>query len=124
MKKEKFENLVAKVTKCKMEIAGTMVSAMAGMPMIVKADDNDWAGGNQSASDIVVNIAEMVVNIFPLIGVFFVIAGAFKLINAYRNDQPEQQSAAAKDIVIGAVFLAFRAFAWPALSGIIGKTGA
>ncbi len=67
----------------------------------------------------VLDIADMLVNIFPLIGAFFVIAGAFKLFMAYRGNNPEDQSGAAKDIVIGAVFIAFRAFAWPTIKGII-----
>ena len=72
-----------------------------------------------SANSIVETIAETVVNIFPLIGIFFVIAGAFKLFMAYRNNNPEDQTAAAKDIVIGAVFIVFRVFVWTSLKTAI-----
>lgn len=118
MKKEKFENLVAKITKCKMEIAGVAASAMVGMPMLVSAD-NGGMNGTADAKSAVASIAEIVVDIFPFIGIFFVISGVFKLIMAYRGDNPEQQSAAAKDIVIGVVFLAFRVFAWPAIKALM-----
>jgi hypothetical protein len=77
------------------------------------------AGGSTDANGSVLEIADMIINIFPLIGVFFVIAGAFKLFMAYRGNNPEDQSGAAKDIVIGAVFIAFRIFAWPTIKGII-----
>lgn len=77
------------------------------------------AGGSADANGSVLEIADMLINIFPLIGVFFVIAGAFKLFMAYRGNNPEDQSGAAKDIVIGAVFIAFRVFAWPAIKSVI-----
>ena len=78
------------------------------------------AGGSTDANGSVLELADMLINIFPLIGVFFVIAGAFKLFMAYRGNNPEDQSGAAKDIVIGAVFIAFRVFAWPAIKSVIG----
>lgn len=78
------------------------------------------AGGSTDANGSVLELADMLINIFPLIGVFFVIAGAFKLFMAYRSNNPEDQSGAAKDIVIGAVFIAFRVFAWPAIKSVIG----
>lgn len=120
MKKEKLEKIVTKMAKCKTKIAGVITSAMVGMPMIVNAGGGmEIAGESKGAAAIVSDIAEIVVNIFPLIGVFFVISGVFKLIMAYRGDNPEQQSAAAKDIVIGAVFIVFRVFAWSAIKGLI-----
>lgn len=78
------------------------------------------AGGSTDANGSILELADMLINIFPLIGVFFVIAGAFKLFMAYRGNNPEDQSGAAKDIVIGAVFIAFRVFAWPAIKSVIG----
>lgn len=73
------------------------------------------ASATAEAKTKVTDIAGIVVDIFPLIGVFFIIAGGFKLIMAYRNDQPEAQTSAAKDIVIGVVLVVFRVFAWPTL---------
>lgn len=67
----------------------------------------------------ILKIAEIVVNIFPWVGIFFVVAGVFKLVLAYRNDQPEAQTSAAKDIVIGVVLIIFRVLAWPAISGLL-----
>ena len=64
-------------------------------------------------------VANVIVDIFPYIGTFFILSGVFKLIQAYRTDQPENQASAAKDIVIGAVFLAFKIFVWNKISGSI-----
>ena len=92
--------------------AGLMaVSAAAGsLPVVASA-----TAGTTEAKNKVTAIAEIVVDIFPLIGIFFIIAGGFKLFMAYRNDQPEAQTSAAKDVVIGAVLVAFRVFAWPVI---------
>lgn len=116
-RKEKIEKITNKLARCKAELVGATTSAMVAMPMIAQAG---WGDGNADAGSLIGSIAEIVVNIFPFIGIFFVIAGVFKLIMAYRNDQPEGQSAAAKDIVIGVVFLAFRLFVWNALKGALG----
>ena len=72
-----------------------------------------------SPADVVKACIDVVVNIFPYVGAFFVVAGVFKLIMAYRNDQPEAQAGAAKDIVIGAVFIVFKVFVWDNIKGTI-----
>lgn len=76
------------------------------------------AGNTLTAKDNSKNLVqkslEAIIDIFPWIGAFFVVAGGFKLVMAYRNDQPEAQTSAAKDIVIGAVFLAFKFLFWDA----------
>lgn len=115
--KMNLENIASKIANTRGKVVGLSTTIMAGMPMIAQAG---WGSGNADAESMVGNIAEVVVNIFPLIGLFFVISGVFKLIMAYRNDQPEAQTAAAKDIVIGAVFLAFRIFVWNLIKGAIG----
>lgn len=100
------------VSSCALIFANSQIAAYAD-------------GGRQGSDDIkqIVNACiEIVVDIFPFVGAFFVIAGVFKLILAYRNDQPEAQAGAAKDIVIGAVFIAFKLFVWGSLSDfIVGK---
>lgn len=70
------------------------------------------------ATNLVLTIVNTVVGLFPLIGVFFVVSGVFKLILAYRSDNPEGQTAAAKDIVIGAVFIVFT-IVWNPISNAI-----
>ncbi len=82
-------------------------------PMAVSAEVKD-------PGTVVKAVLGVIVKIFPFVGGFFVLAGVFKLIMAYRNDQPEAQAGAARDIVIGAVFLAFAIFAWPAIEKAIG----
>lgn len=75
------------------------------------------AGGDPSS--VVKAAIDVVVKMFPYVGAFFVVAGVFKLIMAYRNDQPEAQAGAAKDIVIGAVFIVFKVFVWTAIEPTI-----
>lgn len=92
------------------------------MPVMASANQNQVSTGSKtkdSAGSMVTNIAEVVVDIFPLIGIFFVISGVFKLVMAYRNDQPEAQTAAAKDIVIGVVFILFKVFIWEAVKSAL-----
>ena len=106
--KEKF--LYAK-TRTELAVAGAAASMMTSGVYASNA-------GNEGKNKIIA-IADLVVDIFPWIGIFFVIAGALKLFLAYRNDQPEAQTGAAKDIVIGVVLIIFRAFAWPAIQGLL-----
>lgn len=113
MKSKSRKEIVTKVNEWKARASVAVMTAGVGLAPFAA---NARAG---SAEDAVLSIAELVVDIFPLIGVFFVIAGAFKLFMAYRNNQPEEQSSAAKDIVIGAVLIVFRAFAWPAIRSVI-----
>ena len=65
---------------------GGIATGMIANPMITYASD---------IKTIIGAIADVVVKIFPFVGIFFVLAGIFKLIMAYRNDQPEAQAGAA-----------------------------
>lgn len=87
------------------------------MTILATAGANTYAAGDPAS--IVKACVDVVVSIFPYIGVFFVVAGIFKLILAYRNDQPEAQAGAAKDIVIGAVFLVFGTFVWDKIANVV-----
>ena len=108
---EKIKSKLVNV-KQRLEMLTTSVAlAIATAPASVKA-----AGDPGS---IVKTACDIVVKMFPFIGAFFVVAGVFKLILAYRNDQPEAQAGAAKDIVVGAVFIVFATFVWDPLSGQI-----
>lgn len=108
--------LAMKALEAKYAIAGAAVSAMAMNPMTAHA-----AGASQTgdAQGLVWTIADIIVMIFPWIGIFFILSGAIKMFLAYRNDQPEAQAAAAKDIVIGVVFVAFRVVFWPMIKAAI-----
>lgn len=100
--------------KAALLMTGLMCEAMLMQSSFAKA-----TSGSGEADNVVKAAVDMVVNIFPLVGAFFVVAGVFKLVMAYRNNQPEDQSTAAKDIVIGAVLIVFRAFAWTPISNVI-----
>lgn len=107
---EKFKMKFANA-KTQIEVAASgLALATATAPMAVKADD---------PASLVLACIDVVVKMFPYIGAFFIVAGVFKLILAYRNDQPEAQAGAAKDIVIGAVFIVFKTFIWASISGKI-----
>ena len=100
-------------------LAGAVTSTI-NPTMVNAANKNMFANSKQDAdaTNLVLTIVNTVVGFFPLIGVFFVVAGVFKLILAYRSDNPEGQTAAAKDIVIGAVFIVFTVV-WNPIKGAI-----
>lgn len=106
------QNKLATV-KAKANLMAVSVSTAmyAASPMSVRAASDPGA--------VVKAACDVVVDMFPFIGAFFIVAGVFKLILAYRNDQPESQAGAAKDIVIGAVFVVFKTFVWNNLSEFI-----
>jgi len=104
--KEKTSKLMQKMHLAKAKLGILAATAMTATPTMVHAATKG------EAKDLIFDIVDKVVDIFPFIGVFFVVAGGFKLIMAYRNDQPEAQASAAKDIVIGVVFIAFKVLFW------------
>ena len=104
--KEKTSKLMQKTHLAKAKLGILAAAAMTATPTMVHA------ATKAEAENLIFDIVDKVVDIFPFIGVFFVVAGGFKLIMAYRNDQPEAQASAAKDIVIGVVFIAFKVLFW------------
>ena len=74
---------------------------------------------DSTPATIVKTVIGKIVPIFKYVGAFFVVSGVFKLIQAYRTDQPENQASAAKDIVIGAVFIVFDVFIWNGIESVI-----
>ena len=103
--------------KLKALIASNAV--MCALPQIAMAGNETATGTKKNAKALVKAAIGVVVDIFPLIGGFFVVSGGFKLVMAYRGDNPEAQTGAAKDIVIGAVLIAFKVFVWNALKAYI-----
>ena len=96
-----------KIHLAKAKLGILAATAMSATPTLVHADAT-----KADAENLIFDIVDKVVGFFPFIGVFFVVAGGFKLIMAYRNDQPEAQAGAAKDLVIGVVFIAFKVLFW------------
>ena len=101
--------------------AAMALAGVGAAPVVAFAGGTDVnaQSGDGGAKNMVYEIASVVVNIFPLVGIFFVLAGIFKLVMAYRQDNPEAQSSAAKDIVIGVVFIVFRVFVWNVVKNAI-----
>ena len=86
------------------------------------ADESTWNDGfkdDAKGADVIKDILNIVVNIFVFMGAFFVVSGIYKLVMAYKDNQPEQQNAAVRDIVIGVVLIVFRAVLWKPISGAI-----
>lgn len=104
--KEKTSKLMQKMHLAKAKLGILAATAMTATPTMAQAATKG------QATNLIFDIVDKVVSIFPFIGIFFIVAGGFKLIMAYRNDQPEAQAGAAKDIVIGVVFVAFKVFFW------------
>lgn len=90
----------------------SMVAASALTTVYARADEG-------TGESIVRTALDKVIGIFPWIGAFFIASGVFKLIMAYRGENPEAQTGAAKDIVIGAVLVIFDVFIWTAIDKAI-----
>lgn len=65
------------------------------------------------------SLADILTYIFPLMGAFFVLSGAVKWVMAFRSEQPEQQAAAVKELIIGLVCIVFRAFLWNPIASVV-----
>lgn len=115
-----FNSICNKLIQHKNEAAMALAGVGAVPAVAFASGDVAATQADGGAKNMVYNIASVVVNIFPLVGIFFVLAGIFKLVMAYRQDNPEAQSSAAKDIVIGVVFIVFRVFVWNTVKGAIG----
>ena len=84
--------------------------------------DTAWADGfnsNVSGGSLMKSILDKVVHIFLFMGAFFVVSGVYKLVMAYKDNQPEQQNAAVRDIVIGVVLIVFDTVLWTPISNLI-----
>lgn len=112
----KVRNLCNKLASTVVKHRNEAAMALAGASCVPVAA---FATAPKDAKSMVYEIASVVVNIFPLVGIFFVLSGVFKMVMAYRQDNPEGQSAAAKDIVIGVVFIVFRVFVWEVVKNAI-----
>lgn len=75
----------------------------------------DTSSANNKAKEL----ADILTYIFPLMGAFFVLSGAVKWVMAFRSEQPEQQAAAVKELIIGVVCIVFRAFLWSPISSVV-----
>lgn len=102
-------------------LATSLALAMttAQTPVFASGESTIGSGMGNDPSKLVEEAIGVVVKMFPFVGGFFIVAGLFKLIMAYRNDQPEAQAGAAKDIVIGAVFVVFATFAWDPIKKLL-----
>lgn len=117
--KEKTQKFAQKMNLAKAKMGILLTTAMIATPTIAHAT----TATKGQATSLIFEIVDRVVSIFPFIGIFFIVSGAFKLVMAYRNDQPEAQAGAAKDIVIGVVFVAFKVLFWTFENSIRGLLG-
>ncbi len=110
----KFQNMLNKAKGLKAEAYCTMAAAASGCFMLPEAQATGQAGALMKQ---IVNIVGG--KIFPLVGGVLALLGVFKLVMAIRNDQPEAQASAARDIVIGAVMVAFGTLFLPLILNLI-----
>ena len=118
------KNLEKISNNCKAFAGRTALKTATAATLVMAAVQTAMCDGNGKSeiTSLVKSIIDVIVQIFPFVGAFFIVSGVFKLIQAYRTDQPENQASAAKDIVIGAVFVVFKAFVWDQISkGVFGQ---
>lgn len=116
--KERIKGVVDKVSNRIVETkAFGLKVATAGTILMNVAMVNVYADELKEKAWTIIN--DVVQPIIIGIGAFLAASGIIKMVLAYRNDQPEAQSAAAKDIVIGLAFV-FCGFIFTAISGAIG----
>lgn len=86
--------------------------------------DTNKSGGNE-VMNVIVKLIDIFIDFFPAIGIVIVVVGVYKLFMAFRNDQPDAYSGAAKDIAIGVVMIVFKVFVWNSISAtLIGSSSA
>lgn len=123
----KFANFIADKanaarTSAQIALIGASISAQrlmayAGQTQTLHTATNE----NINGVSMVETITNTIAGVFPWIGAFFILMGAFKVFLAFRNDQPESMTGAVKDIIVGVIFVAFKAFIWTSLSNMIFK---
>lgn len=107
----KMNKLLKKVDKVKYMLATAMF--MASMPLTVFADGVGGNSGKEAGTNAIKGILDNIVSFFPVAGVIFLFMGGFKLVQAIRADNnPEGISAAIKDFIVGALFIAFDFIVW------------
>lgn len=117
---EKLKNVGIKARA--LACSGILAAQAAVISGNVKADDYSVVNGIktcESGGGLVKTILDIVINIFVLMGAFFLVSGIYKLVMAYKDNQPEQQNAAVRDIVMGVILIVFRVFLWKPISGAI-----
>ena len=95
----------------RLELTGIMLAGGTSVGITAHAG-GAASSGSADPTSIVVSILDTIVGAFPAIGIVLALVGAFKLFMAFRNDQPDAYSGAAKDIVIGVILVVFKAFVW------------
>ena len=89
--------------------------AIMTSPILAFADTTTGGSGDATAKTnaVIDAVITAVLGGLSAVGIFFIFSGVFKVVNAFRNDNnPEAMSAGAKDIVVGAIFLAM-GIIWP-----------
>lgn len=79
-----------------------------------------YAAG-QSPKAMILSIVDKIVTLFPAIGVVLVAVGVIRLVLAFRGNNPEGYSDAAKDAVIGVALIVFDTFFWDGIKKVIGN---
>lgn len=107
-----FSYTMAKVRGVCMAVALSPATAM-----IAKAATNT----ESNTTNAVLTILGTLITVMAFIGVAFMVMGAVKWISAYREQNPEGQATAAKDLGVGAVMLVFKVVLWSSIENALNK---
>jgi hypothetical protein len=99
--------------------AGYLFLANANSVFAAGSTPGSASSSESSAVSGILDLVGSVLIVTILIGIPLIAAGAFKLVMAYRSNQPDEMSSAAKDIAIGVALIIFRAVIWPGLKDAI-----
>lgn len=107
--KEHLLSMKQKLMRCKLELFYSlcMIATYCSCVNTTYATPSSVDPNN-----LIKSIIEGVMDLFPAVGIVIALVGAFKLYMAFRNDQPDAYSNSIKDIVIGALLVAFRYTIW------------
>ena len=111
--KERLMNGLAKVKTEATACSTALMVAMATNPTVS-------ATMNSGAADKMVKLLNVIVPYIAVIGIPLAAVGAFKLIQAFRNDQGDQIPSAARDLAIGILLVLFPAI-WSVIADVVGK---
>ena len=84
---------------------------------------DNWSNGNSinENADAVVIIKKVIgifLSLVAVAGGVFAVVGLYKFIMSFKNDQPEAQASAVKEIIVGVALIAFRLL-WNVLGNVI-----
>ena len=111
------ENGLSSDTKAKIRGVGLALATLPfSAPMQALADGY---GDTASMAGGIVKILGYILTMLAILGVVFMVMGLTGYIMAQREQNPEGQGTAAKNLAVGATLVIFRMALWPSISTIL-----